>query len=186
MARAFRGDPADLVSVADAYHADRILLARRGDRWGVIQQVASVAAKTPGGTVGSATIVDGNGWDAVGLASGARVLMAIAAPARPIGLELKFLGRESGQPVADRRVRLIAVSPNGERDLGDLVVPATATDDWQVVRTDVALRPGESLAIEAVDPVTLQSVLGFASTDAPAGWRTVATTPDAVVLGRIP
>jgi len=186
MARAFRGDPADLVSVADTYHADRILLARRGDRWGIIQQVASVVAKMPGGTVGSATVVDGNGWDAVGLAPGARVLMPIAAPDRPLALELKFLGRESGQPGADRRVRMIAVSVNGERDLGDLVVPATASDDWQVVRTDVALRPGERLAIEAVDPVSLQSVLGFASIDAPAGWRTVATTPDAVVLGRIP
>jgi hypothetical protein len=65
-------------------------------------------------------------------------------------------------------------------------VPATAADEWQVVNAEIALQPGESLAIEAVDPVTVQSVLGFVAAAPPVGWQIVATTPDAVVLGRIP
>ncbi|HEX3428342.1 MAG TPA: hypothetical protein VHS36_06010, partial [Candidatus Limnocylindrales bacterium] len=176
----------DLLAIADTYHADRILLARRGDRWGVIHQVASVAATAPAGTSGSATIVDGNGWDAVSLSPGARLVMPIAAPAGPIGLEIKVLGQQAGQPVPDRRMRLVAVGLAGGRPLGDFTVPATSVDDWQVVRAEIDLRPGESLAIEAVDGVTIQSVLGFASATAPAGWHVAETTPDAVLLARSP
>jgi hypothetical protein len=186
LAHAFRGDPADLASVADSYRAGRILLARRGERWGVIQQVATVGAKAPGGASGPATIVDGNGWDAVALGPGARIVMPLSDPDRPIALELKFLGQQGSVPVSERRVRLIAVGNGVERDVGDLVVPATAADEWQVVNAEIALQPGESLAIEAVDPVTVQSVLGFVVAAPPVGWQIVATTPDAVVLGRIP
>jgi hypothetical protein len=186
LAHAFRGDPADLASVADSNRAGRILLARRGERWGVIQQVATVAAKAPGGASGPATVVDGNGWDAVALGPGARIVMPLSEPDRPIELELKFLGQQGSLPVAERRVRLIAAGNGVERDVGDLVVPATAADEWQVVNADIALQPGESLAIEAVDPVTVQSVLGFVAAAPPVGWQIVATTPDAVVLGRIP
>jgi hypothetical protein len=187
IARAFRGDPAQLVSVADSYGAERILLARRGDEWGVIHQVAAVAAKQPGGMSGSATVVDGNGWDAVALEPGGRVVIAPApaATAGPISIEIRFLGAEANRAVPDRRVRLIAVGAGGERDVGDLVVPATGLDEWQVVRAAIGLQPGERLAIEAVDGVTVQSVMGFVATGPPNGWQTVRTTPDAVVLERI-
>jgi hypothetical protein len=186
IARAFRGDPSDLVSVADTYGADRILLARRGDEWGVIHQVAAIAAMQPGGTAGPATLVDGNGWDAVALEPGGRVVFAPAAAVadRPISLDIRFLGAQANRAVPDRRVRLVAVEGSGERDVGDLVVPATVLDEWQVVAAEIDLQPGERLAIEAVDGVTVQSVLGFVSTGPPNGWRTVRTTPDAVVLER--
>jgi len=82
-------------------------------------------------------------------------------------------------------VRLIAVGSGGERDVGDLVVPATIVDNWQVVDEEVELQPGERLAIEAVDGVTVQSILGFVATGPPSGWQTVETTPDAVVLERV-
>jgi hypothetical protein len=186
LGRAFQGGASSLTSVADAYQADRILLARRGDRWGVIQQVAAVAARAPGGQSGRATVVEGNGWDAVALAPGARLIMAVETFDQPLALELKFSGKAGALPVADRHVRLLAVASGGERNLGDLVVPATATDDWQVVHADVTLRPDERLAIEAVDPVTVQSMLGFVAATAPNGWQVIATTPDAVVLGRLP
>ncbi len=187
IARAFRGDPSDLVSVADTYGADRILLARRGDTWGVIHQVAAIAAMQPGGMSGPATVVDGNGWDAVALEPGGRVVIAPAAAAadRPISLELRFLGAEANRAVPDRRVRLIAVGAGAERDVGDLVVPATVVDEWQVVHATISLQPGERLAIEAVDRVTVQSVMGFVATGPPNGWQTVRETPDAVVLERI-
>jgi hypothetical protein len=79
-------------------------------------------------------------------------------------------------------VRLLAVASGAERDLGELVVPATATDAWQVVSAEVVLRPGERLAIEATDRVTIQSALGFVATGPPPGWQVARTTPDAVVL----
>jgi hypothetical protein len=185
IARAFRGDLTELVSVADLYTADRILLARRSDLWGIIHQVAAIAAKEPGGTSGAATIVDGNGWDAVALEPSARLVFAPAIVDRPIALEVRFLGAQANRAVADRRVRLIAVGTDGERDIGDLVVPATVLDDWQVVKADIDLRPGERLAIEAVDAVTVQSILGFVATGPPNGWQIIRTAPDAVVLGRI-
>ena len=185
VARAFRGDLAQLAAVADSYNADRILLARRGDRWGVLQQVAAIAAKEPGGISGPATVVDGNGWDAVALDPGARLVLAPALVGRPIDLEVRFLGADVNRPVPDRRVRLIAVKSGGERDVGDLVVPASSVDPWQVVESEIQLQPGERLTIEAVDGVTVQSVLGFVATPPPSGWQTVRTTPDAVVLEHV-
>jgi hypothetical protein len=185
IARAFRGNLTELASVADLYGAERILLARRGDRWGLIHQVAAMAAKEPGGTSGPATIVDGNGWDGVALDPGGRVVIAPAAVNQPIALEVRFLGAQANRAVPDRRVRLIAVGSGGERGLADLLVPATILDEWQVVKADVKLAPGERLAIEAVDPVTVQSALGFVASGPPNGWQVVRTTPDAVVLGRI-
>ena len=185
IARAFRGDPTELAAVADLYGAERILLAVRGGRWGVIQQVAAVAARQPGGTSGAATIVDGNGWDGVALDPTARVVFAPATADRPLGLEIRLLGAQANQPVPDRRVRLIAVGNAGERGLADLVAPATLLDEWQVLKTDVTLRPGERLAIEAIDAVTVQSVMGFVASGPPNGWQIIRTTPDAVVLGRV-
>jgi hypothetical protein len=186
LGRAFQGGSSSLASVADAYQAHRILLARRGDRWGVIQHVAAVAAQAPGGESGPATVVEGNGWDAVALAAGARLVMDVATFDQPMALELKFSGKAGTLPVADRQVRLLAIGSGGERTVADLVVPATANEDWQVVQADVTLRMGERLAIEAVDPVTVQSMLGFVAATPPSGWKTIASTPDAVVLGRLP
>ena len=186
VARAFQGDPAILVSVADRYHADRILLAQRGDRWGVIHEVAALAAVQPGAVSGGAAVVEGNGWDGVALQPGARLLLAPAVVDRPIALEIRFLGESADPSVPQRRVRLLAVGSDGDRDVGDLALPATAADEWQVVGAEITLRPGERLAIEAVEGVTVQSVLGFAASGPPDGWRTVTETADAVLLERIP
>jgi hypothetical protein len=144
-----------------------------------------MAAKESGGTSGAATIVDGNGWDGVALDPGGRVVIAPAVAGTPVALEVRFLGAQANRAVPDRHVRLFAVGGGGERDVADLVVPATLLDEWQVVETVVNLQPGERLAVEAVDPVTIQSILGFVATGPPSGWQVVRTTPDAVVLGRI-
>jgi hypothetical protein len=186
--RALDGDPATLAAVAAAYNADRILLARRGDQWGVIHQVAAVAASGTGTAItsGGTTVVDGNGWDAVSLAAGARLVMTFADQGQPIALEIRFLGEEANRAVPDRHVRLVAVGGDGDRPLTELVVPATELDAWQVVKATVELRPGERLAIEAVDPVTVQSTLGFVMAAPPHGWATLSETPDSVLLGRLP
>jgi hypothetical protein len=185
LARAFRGDPPDLTAVADRYGADRILLAQRDGRWGVIQQVAAVAARVPGAVTGTATIVDGNGWDDVDLEPGAGLAFDVTA-AGPIHVELRFVGDVGNRAVPERRLRLIAATGAEARDLADLVLPATAVDDWQVIDADIELRSGERLVVEAVDEVAVQSFLGFVSTAAPPGWQVVTSTPDALVLGRLP
>ena len=186
VARAFDGDPADLSAVADAYHADRILVARHDDRWGMIQQVASIAALDPARVDGHLSLVDGNGWDAETLDPQARLVILPAQAGGPIRIQVRFAGDLAGPAVPERRFRLLAVGREGVRDLGEGIVPATTVDDWQVVTEDLVLQPDERLTIQAIDRVTVQSVLGFVVGVAPAGWHGTVVTPDAVVLERNP
>jgi hypothetical protein len=185
LTRAFRGDPAELTAVADAYGADRILIARRDDRWGVIQQVAALAARVPGALTEPSTVVDGNGWDDVDLAPGAGLTFDLAATDRPMHLEMRFVGEVGNKGAPARRVRLVAAGIGQSRDVIDLVLPATAVDEWQVIGADIELRTGERLVVQAIDEVALQSFVGFVATTVPPGWQTVTMTPDAVVLGRV-
>ncbi len=189
--RALRGDLPTLAAVADTYHATRIVLAQRPAGWGVIAQVAAVAAREPGATSGRTTIVEGNGWDAVDLAPGARLAFPITAGG-PVRLELRVAAPAAGQAAADRRFRLLAVPTDqgvanvAGRPLADVVAPATAADGWQVVDAAIELRSGERLVVEAVDDITLQSFLGFTTSGPPDGWRVAATTAEAIVLERSP
>ncbi|HLO34466.1 MAG TPA: hypothetical protein VK194_00220, partial [Candidatus Deferrimicrobium sp.] len=185
VARAFRGDVAQLAAVADTYGADRIILARRGDRWGLVHQVAAVAAGQPGAITGAVAVVDGNGWDAVELPPGARLSFTLTATST-IDLELRLAGVRGAPAAPDRRFRLVATGAGTERVLGELVVPATTVDAWQVVDVATELRAGERLTIEAVDDLVLQSIVGFVPAAPPPGWQVVASTADAVVLGRLP
>jgi hypothetical protein len=186
IARAFDGDEADLRAVADDYRAQRILVARRGDRWGLIHQVAAIAALDPARVEGRTKPVDGNGWDAETLEPGARLIAVPARGGGPVLLEIRVAGtlNEHGLPL--RHFRLAAVNGTGIRDLGELTAPATTDDDWQVVTANVDLLPGEAIAIRAVDPITVQSVVGFTPGLAPPGWRVAVETADAVVLERTP
>ena len=186
VARAFDGDPADLTAVADEYDASQALLARRGERLGLIHQVAAIAAEDPARIAGATRLVDGNGWDAVGLEPGGRLVIIPARASGPIGLEIKVAGRVAGRGVPARRFTLLATGPGGDRPLADLAAPATTVDDWQVVPSDIVLNPGEAVAIVAVDPITVQSVLGFVPAAVPAGWHVARQTADAVVLDRDP
>lgn len=72
---------AALASVANEYAADRILLPRRGDSWGVIHQVAATAARDRQVAVDPVPIVDGSGWDAFELTPGSR----LTSPITPLG-----------------------------------------------------------------------------------------------------
>ena len=186
VARAFDGDAADLTAVAADYDAGRIVLARRLDRWGAIQQVAASIAADPGRVSGPVALVNGNGWDAVTLDRSARLTIVPAQPGGQITLEIRFTGDNAGQTVPDRRFRLLAIGPAGERELGAGVVPLTSTDGWQVISQSVDLRPGEGISLVADDPLTIQSVMGFVVMQAPVGWRVAQTTADAVVLEKLP
>jgi hypothetical protein len=186
VAGAFAGNPETLGAVANAYGVDQILLARRGERWGLVDQVAAIAAARPAGVSGATRIVDGNGWDAVELQPQGRLILAPDVPEQPIDVEIRCLGLEENQAVPDRHLRLLAVGGGGSRVLTDLVVPATAVDPWQVVRARVALQPGEQLVIDAVDRLTVQSVRGFVAATPPNGWHVVRQNADAIVLERSP
>ena len=182
--RAFDGDPIDLTAIADEYEANRVLLARRGDAWGSIHQVATIAALDPARVAGAAAVVDGNGWDAMSLEPAARLVAVPAQAGGPVALEMRVAGTLDNHGLPARRFRVLAVSGGHARDLAEAVAPATTVEDWQVLRADVVLRPGEAIAIEAIDPITVQSVLGFVPGVVPAGWRLADETPDAVVLER--
>jgi hypothetical protein len=186
VARAFDGSPAALASVAGKYAADRILLARRGDAWGLIHQVAATAARDRQAAVGTVRIVDGNGWDAVELTPGSKLAFPITSLVA-VDLEMRFLGKGAGQAVPDRAFRLLAVDPTGvERDLGVFVLPATSVDEWQITSARIELRSVEQLALEAIDRVTIQSILGFFPTPPPNGWHVARETQDAILLERDP
>lgn len=182
VARAFGGATSALGSVADEYGAARILLARRGDAWGVIHQVAATAAadEAPTGT----RIVDGNGWDVVALSPGAKLAFPIEAQG-PVNLEMRFRADVPDGSVPDRAFRLLAVGPTSDvRVLGEYLLPATSIEEWQIVTAKVAFRGGEQLVLVAIDPLMIQSILGFARSSPPPGWHVGRLTEDAVLLER--
>jgi hypothetical protein len=179
LAKAFRGDPAELMATADVYGADRIVLARRGPTVGLISQPATVAAV--GGVTGATESIEGNGWDAVALDSGATLSIPIDATGR-VDLEIRLLTGPAAGSAADghSRFRLHA---------GDAVTDLTATpganSEFSVVTTSVDLPAGTTLRLEAIDPITVQSVTGFVTDQGPPpGWAVATTTDDAVVWQR--
>lgn len=186
VARAFSGPPTALGSVASEYGAQQILLARRGDAWGVIHQVAATAAGEHEAANGTTRIVDGNGWDGVELGPGARLEFRIVSQG-PVDLDMRFRADVAGGAVPDRSFRLLAVGPTDDaRVLGEYVLPATSAEEWQITTTRVDLQAGERLVVEAVDPVMIQSILGFVASTPPQGWRVARETEDAVLLERDP
>lgn len=180
LATSFRGDPAALVATADRYGADRIVLARRGATTRLISQPAAVAA-AGGGATGKSRVVDGNGWDAVALDPGATLTIPTVATG-PIDLEIRLLTPATDPATGAIRFRVHA---------GDTTVDLTATRadeiDFTVVSASVDLAAGETVRLEAIDPVTIQSVSGFvADPGPPAGWSIATTTDEAIVWQRRP
>ena len=181
---AFGGTPGALEVVASEYGADRILLARRGEAWGLIHQVAATAPRDGEGTSGTGRVVEGNGWDAVELSPGARLAFPLFQPGS-IDLELRFIGIEDGRPAPERAFRLLAVGPADEAQvIGEYRLPATTVDRSQAVAARLDLQPGEQVVVEAVDRVVVQSILGFVTASPPPGWHVAVETDDAVLLER--
>jgi len=181
LANAFRGDPAELVATADQYGADRVVLARRGPTVGSVSQPAAIAAI--GGVTGTTRSVEGNGWDAVALDPGATLSIPIDA-AGPVDLEIRLLTGPAAGSVGDGKSRF-------RLHYGDTVTDLTATpdadSDFSVVTTSVDVPAGAQLRLEAIDPITVQSVTGFvADPGPPPGWSVATTTDDAVVWQRAP
>jgi len=183
---AFAADAAGLAAVADAYGAGRIVLARRGERWGLLDVPAgALLAAAPEAIAGPIEHEEGNGYDALRLMPGSRVRLLARAPAGE-ALELVVRARPADAAgLVPPRFRLLAGATAGgappERALADLEVPAG--EEWGRAIALVTLHEGEALWLEALDAVILQSARGFvAPTAPPDGWRVAASSPDAVVL----
>jgi hypothetical protein len=180
LATAFRGDPAVLVATADRYGADRIVLARRGATTRLLSQPAALAAAI-GGVTGTSRVVEGNGWDAIALDPGATLTIPTATSG-PIDLEIRVLTPAAAQVPAPTRFRLHAGDTTA-----DLTTARSDDADFSVVTTSVDLQPGATLRLEAIDPITVQSVTGFVPDPGPpAGWSVATTTDDAIVWQRQP
>jgi hypothetical protein len=188
--RAFDGDPADLAAAAATYDAARVVLARRGAELGQLDAMAVPAAAGPGALRGTAEAVAGNGWDALAMRPGTTLDFATRIDGR-VHLEIRLAGAQAGVLAPDRRFDVAAVGPGGvARSVVTVHVPATRTDPWQLVVADVDLAAGDWLRLEALDPLTVQSIRGFLPAAGPItagsspipGWRVTAATPDAVVM----
>lgn len=187
--RAFDGDPSDLAAVARLDGANVIVLARRDDRLGLLDAAAAVAASRPGMQAGRATATDGNGWDGLAVEAGASfdlpVLHSGAAE-----LEIRVLAAPLGGSPGGRRIVVRVIGPDlTARSSAGVEVPAPGVEAWQILHVPVVTVAGDRIRIEAVDPVTVQSVRGFmlagpveVGAGPIPGWRISTVTPDAVVL----
>ena len=190
--RALDGDPADLAAVASTYGATSIVLARRDALLGRFDAMAVSAAAVPDAlrSTGRAEAVTGNGWDALSMEANA-VLELPFRGAGPIHLEIRVAGAQAGLAAPARRflVRVAPASGPSGRPI-EIEVPATRSDPWQLVTADVDVGPGDRLVLQAGDPLTVQSIRGFATAEGALalgsvpipGWRVSVATPDAVVL----
>jgi hypothetical protein len=172
LATALRGDLDTLVAVSARYDADRIVLARRGSTVGLIGQPAVLAAAA-GGATGTIRVHRGNGWDAVVLDPGAAFTVPVTSTGR-VDLEIRLLrGGRFRLHSGDRVTEVNAIPIEGE--------------DFTVVTTTVDLVAGAPLRLEAIDPITVQSITGFvADPGPPDGWTVVTQADEAIVWGRVP
>jgi len=187
---AFDGEPSDMASVAASRDARWIVLARRGDRLGVFDAATVPATAAPGLRSDAAAPVSGNGWDAMGLAAGSWLDLPVRATG-DTDLEIRVLGSPVPGFVSERRFVVHVLGSDGaERGVNSLTAPGARDDPWQVLDAQLDIQAGDRLRIEAVDPITVQSVRGFLSASEPLapgsspipGWRVSMMTADAVVL----
>jgi len=168
------------------------VLARRDALLGRFDAMAVSAAAVPDALKGTgrAEAVTGNGWDALSMEANA-VLELPFRGAGPIHLEIRVAGAQAGLAAPARRflVRVAPASGPSGRPI-EIEVPATRSDPWQLVTADVDVGPGDRLVLQAGDPLTVQSIRGFATAEGALalgsvpipGWRVSVATPDAVVL----
>ncbi len=116
-----------------------------------------------------------------------RWLTQFTLPAEEVGTGVA-VDDEEGVPVVPvagpggtGRFRLLA----GDRLLAESAVALEPGTDFVVVPVSVDLEPGETLVIEAVDRLALQSLTGFVTDPGPpTGWTETTRTDDAVVWER--
>ncbi|HKG57097.1 MAG TPA: hypothetical protein VKA85_07610 [Candidatus Limnocylindrales bacterium] len=177
LARGFSGDPAALAAVADRYGATTAIVARRGDRLGLVDIPAGLLEPVAG-----TRIVTGDGWDGVELRAGARVTLPLAISG-PIELDIRIISAQIAAGHAPT-LAIYAVNAGGTvRALGGGAARRT-TAVSSVLHVGGSLVAGERLAIAASDTVTIEGVRGYVPASSIPGWTIVRDTPTAVVLER--
>ncbi|MDQ1324223.1 MAG: hypothetical protein QG587_1559, partial [Chloroflexota bacterium] len=186
LVEAWSGDATALVGVADRFAAERIVVPRDGDRWALLDLAAAAVARADPAAAVDLSVVEGNGWDAVALDGGERLVLP-AGPEGPIDLGVR-VARLGGDEAATR-LRVLALPGDtlaGGRDLGTISI-GPGTDEWARGSVPVAVAPGERLAIEAITPAVVQAVIGWGPRpELPPGWRIASQTDEATVLERVP
>jgi hypothetical protein len=182
-AEAWSGDLARLTAVADRFDVQRIAIPRDGERWALLDVAAAGLALADGGAAPGAVIREGNGWDAVELAPGQRLVLPPGVSG-PVTVGVRVLAPADGAEPAGFKV--LAQAPDGSlRDLTTLTT--TAHDDWARGTAAVNLPSGDRLVLEAVTPATIQAVSGWVDREpVPAGWQIALDTAEATVLERAP
>ncbi|MFL5679379.1 MAG: hypothetical protein ACJ77B_02115 [Chloroflexota bacterium] len=176
---AFSGDAAALGATADKYAATTAIVARRGDRLGLVDVAAAVLPPVSG-----ATVVRGNGWDGLELAPGARIEVPIRATGH-VDLDIRIIPSRIA-PGHAPAIALLALRPDGtSRSLGGLAV-ARSQRVSTVVTASIDLAAGERLVLATSDTLTIQGIRGFVPATSVPGWRVALETGDAVVLERAP
>ena len=186
LAAAFAGDVGRLVATADAYGADRIVLARRDGLLGLVGQSATVAASL-GRVDGVTTTMEGNGWDSLVLEPGASLTPNLdPALSGRIRLELRagtqaVLLPDGTRPNGHLRIRV------GDAPPIELIVPALRDAELSVIATTIDRPAGAPIVIEAVEQILLQGVAAFVlDPGPPPGWVVATETANAVVWSRAP
>lgn len=182
--RAFSGDPAALAEAADRFGMDLIVLARRDDLLGLIDETAAVIPTAdPTAVLGPWSILQGNGWDALELESGS----SVAIEAGQGGFVRLAIRAQSARERGRSMMRLVATAADGsERTLLESTVDrAGRLENWPVIEWFGYVGADESVRIEAGAALYVQSIRGYvAPTEPPAGWVIRVDEPDFVVLGR--
>jgi hypothetical protein len=187
LVEAWSGDVETLAPVADRFDAQRIVIPRDGERWSLVDLAAAAVVGTDPGAAPGARVVEGNGWDAVELDEGERlVLPTRATGALDVAVRVAGLGGGEAPAVSLRLVAVPADDAAAGRSLAVIDLPAT-TATWRRGSAAVILAPGERLAVEALTPAVVQAVAAWAPRpDVPDGWRVATETDEATVLERIP
>ncbi len=184
---AWSGDVAALTAAADRFDAQRIVIPRDGERWALVDLAAAAVVEADPRPAPGARIVEGNGWDAVELEAGERLVLPAGATGS-LDVAVRVAGLGGGQAPAVS-LGLLAVPADGRgagRSLATIDLPA-GSDPWRRGTAAVTLAAGERLAVEARTPAVLQAVAGWAPRPAvPAGWRVATETDEATVLERVP
>lgn len=184
---AWSGDPAALVAIAGRFDARRVVIPRDGDRWALVSLAAAAVVADDPAAATAYRIVEGNGWDGVGLDAGGRLVLP--ASATEIGEVSVRVAHVGGGPAPAVVLDLVALPSDGStagRPVGVVEIPA-GEGAWRRGAATIRLEPGERLALEARTPAIVQAVAGWGPRpEVPAGWRVATETAEATVLEPVP
>ncbi|MCC7370054.1 MAG: hypothetical protein IT306_16635 [Chloroflexi bacterium] len=168
LVRAYNGDPATLVSVAEKYAARYVVLKQLGDRLAGVDVPADGLVSAEGAR-GTGQLVETNHYEYLRVSPDNRVALAISSPTdRTATLVLRAKRRNQA------RAALGTLTVNGvSTTIADSELPR---DTWADVRRDVQLRAGRNeIRLESAATLELIRVTAYSLSlaDLPSSWKVV-------------